>query len=206
MAKIEADAFGMVSGETPIDPSKLKKSHKWIKNRAQLAEVEAKAVGLVHAKYLHGKPDRRRAPFTFKWMMNVNKEMFGKIWVWAGVRRKIELAGVGSKPYNIEVEVNELLGDMVVWTDTGMPLIEQATRLHHRAVFIHPFENGNGRWARLLSNILLKQNDGAIVSWPDDNLVGCSSAIREEYISCLKAADQGDVEPLLGLHRRYMTN
>lgn len=203
MGKIEADAFGRVPGETPIDPSKLTKSYRWIKTRAQLADVEAQAVGLVHGKYLHGKPDKRKAPFKLKWMLKVNKEMFGKVWTWAGKCRLIDLEGVGSPPYNIEVELAELLKDMAVWTQTGMPVIEQATRIHHRGALIHPFENGNGRWARLLSNIWLKQHDNAIVSWPDEHIVACTSPIREEYIRCLKQADKGDVEPLVELHQRY---
>jgi Fic-DOC domain mobile mystery protein B len=205
MGKVEPDAFGRVPGETPIDPSKLKRSKKWIRTRAQLARVEADAVSLAHAKYLHGKPDKRKAPFTLAWMLKVNKEMFGTVWTWAGKRRQIDLQGVGSSPFNIEVELTELLRDMPVWTDTGMPLIEQATRLHHRAVWIHPFENGNGRWARLLSNIWLKQHDTPIVLWPDSDIVGCTSPIREEYIQCLKCADAGDVEPLIALHTRYIS-
>lgn len=203
MGKIEAGGFARVSGETPIDPSKLKKSYKWIKTRAELAEIEAMAVGGAHAKYLHGNPDKRKAPFTLKWMLKVNKEMFGKLWTWAGKPRQIELEGIGSRPYNIEVELDELLKDMAVWTDTDMLLLEQAVRLHHRAVLIHPFENGNGRWARLLSNIWLKQHNHHIVSWPDKDLVGCSSRIREEYIICLRKADAGDIDPLVDLHRKY---
>ncbi|MBI4208502.1 MAG: Fic family protein [Deltaproteobacteria bacterium] len=34
---------------------------------------------------------------------------------------------------------------------------ELSARLHHRLVWIHPFENGNGRWARLIMNIHLKK-------------------------------------------------
>ena len=131
--------------------------------------------------------------------------MFGKIWTWAGNRRQIDLEGVGSRTYNIEVELNELLQDMAVWPARSMPLIEQATQLHHRAVKIHPFENGTGRWARLISNIWLKQHDSNIVSWPDKDLVGCSSEIREEYIACLKKADAGDLDPLISLHQRYLS-
>jgi len=37
------------------------------------------------------------------------------------------------------VRLAELLADLIAWKDSGMPLIEQTVRLHHRAVFIHPF-------------------------------------------------------------------
>ena len=84
-----------------------------------------------------------------------------------------------------------------------MDIIEQVTRLHHRAVVIHPFLNGNGRWSRLLANIFLKQTAGKITLWPEET-VGNTSIIRDEYLAAMRAADKGNYEPLMALHRRYM--
>ena len=84
-----------------------------------------------------------------------------------------------------------------------MSLLEQAARLHYRAVWIHPFKNGNGRWARLLANIWLRLHGSPIVLWPDES-IGQESIIRNEYIKALKFADQGDFGPLLALHNRHL--
>ena len=83
------------------------------------------------------------------------------------------------------------------WDD----FLEQAAYLHHEAVQIHPFENGNGRWSRILANIWLKQHDHPITLWPSDADV--DSPIRKEYHKALQAADEGDKEPLVQLHRRF---
>ena len=56
-----------------------------------------------------------------------------------------------------------------------------AVHLHHRAVQIHPFLNGNGRWARLLANILLKLHKAPLTEWPEE-AIGATSVIREEYL------------------------
>jgi len=93
-----------------------------------------------------------------------------------------------------------MLEDLKVW---DVSLLEQATRLHHRAVQIHPFENGNGRWARLLSNLWLNQNDHAIVVW-SDKTIGTKSEVREEYLVALQAADDGDLTPLHDLHELFL--
>jgi Fic family protein len=80
-------------------------------------------------------------------------------------------------------------------------VLEQAVLIHHRAVQIHPFRNGNGRWSRMLSNIWLRIHDCPIVEWPAD--IGGESPIRSEYLACLRAADDRDMKPLLELHARH---
>jgi len=84
-----------------------------------------------------------------------------------------------------------------------MDLTEQATRLHHIAVEIHPFPNGNGRWGRMLTNIWLALHGSPIIGWPEE-AIGTISPIRDQYIAALEAADNGDLEPFVEMHRRYL--
>lgn len=60
-----------------------------------------------------------------------------------------------------------------------MDVVERAARLHHRAVEIHPFVNGNGRWARTLSNIYLVNQRSPYVAWPE-GVIGDASEIRRD--------------------------
>ncbi len=78
---------------------------------------------------------------------------------------------------------------------------EIAARLHHRAVQIHPFKNGNGRWSRMLSNIYLKQKGLQPTAW-NENLLAKENPHRDDYIQALKAADQGDYAPLIKLQSK----
>ena len=61
--------------------------------------------------------------------------------------------------------------------------LELAVRIHFRAVHIHPFPNGNGRWSRLLGNIFLKQNDHPLVKWPEETIGVEKSIARDAYIA-----------------------
>jgi len=86
-----------------------------------------------------------------------------------------------------------------------MPLAEQAVRLHHTAVHIHPFPNGNGRWSRMLANIYLMLKGADPIEWPEAT-IGTASPIRADYLQAIKAADQGDYSGLLALHERYVSD
>ena len=103
----------------------------------------------------------------------------------------------------LEVELQKMLDDLFVWNKSVMDIIEQAAMLHHKAEQIHPFENGNGRWARLLANIWLKLNGAPMTVWPDSEISSGASSIRDDYLNAIKAADNFDCKLLILLHKQY---
>ena len=188
-----------VPGETPIDDiSGLKV--KGITLRRELNEVEAKNILKATVKYLGGRLSRRAAPFHLSWSLRLHKEMFGDVWRWAGKPRE-KGVNIGVAPHQIEPRLYELVNNLPYWTD--LPLIAQAARLHHQAVQIHPFNNGNGRWSRLLANIWLKLHKSSPTRWPEEAVGNGESPIRTEYLAAIRAADEGDYEGLIGLHVKY---
>jgi fido (protein-threonine AMPylation protein) len=186
-----------ILGETPIDPSGLR--DKSIKTRRQLNEAEGRNIAGAVYKYLIGAPTHTMAPFELSWALTLHEEMFGEVWEWAGIPRKINL-NLGVAWHQVETQLYNLFLNLPFWKD--MPLIEQAARLHHGAVSIHPFENGNGRWSRMLANIWLKLHGSSPTFWPEE-AVGQTSVIRVEYLKAIKAADEMDFAPLVALQERY---
>jgi Fic family protein len=67
--------------------------------------------------------------------------------------------------------------------------------LHHTLVKIHPFPNGNGRWARLATDLWLLKAGHNVLSW-GGNIMEVTIA-RTEYIASLKEADVGSYERLM---------
>jgi fido (protein-threonine AMPylation protein) len=74
-------------------------------------------------------------------------------------------------------------------------LDEAASRFHHALVLVHPFPNGNGRHARLMTDALLRSRRAEPFSWGSRNLVKTGEA-RTRYIEALRAADGSDFSHL----------
>ncbi len=188
-----------IPGETPIDISGLKISG--VKNRQELSVVEAENVRKAIVKYLGGSLTRRTAKFDLTWMLKLHREMFGDVWKWAGEVRTADL-NLGSSWHQVTAQLHNLCADLIYWETHWPDVVEQAAHLHHHAVQIHPFLNGNGRWARLLANIWLKLHKLPLTEWPED-AIGMTSVIRDDYLAAIRAADLGDFAPLIELHRRF---
>jgi len=99
------------------------------------------------------------------------------------------------------MELKKLSDDIQYWDKhKSFDVYEIATRIHHRAVQIHPFQNGNGRWSRMLANIYLRQKDLMPVKWQED-LLARENPKRTEYIQALKKADERDYIDLIEMHK-----
>ncbi len=189
----------LLPGETPIDVSGLKR--KAIGNRSELNRAEAENIRKAVVRYLAARPSRRSAPFTLSWTKRLHKQMFGDVWRWAGEFRRENL-NIGCEWHQVPMQLQALLDDLAFWEEQGAARLDQAVRLHHRSVLIHPFPDGNGRWARMLANVWLKRYGHAITAWPEET-IGSTSVIRREYLDAIRAADDGDEGPLRMLHERF---
>lgn len=92
-------------------------------------------------------------------------------------------------PWDVPTEMS----DMASWFEKGSgdPLLDAAV-VHAWLTHIHPFDDGNGRMARLLANLALVQ-----VKFPP--LLLRSGADRGQYLDALAASDDGDILPLYAL-------
>jgi len=126
----------------------------------------------------------------------LHRAMFGQVWTWAGQYRTREL-NVGGDPRTVSVAVRDLMDDAKLWLggDRPMPNDEAAYRFHHRLVLTHPFPNGNGRHARMMTDLLLHSVGEPAFTWGRVSLDGTSTT-RATYIGVLQAADRGDYGPL----------
>jgi Fic-DOC domain mobile mystery protein B len=189
----------LVSGESPIDDI----SGLLVKDigTRQLNQVEAENITLAAVKYLVGRLEPDDAPFTFDWFFELHREMFGNVWAWAGKPRTCDV-NLGCPFHEIEPQVMNLVADLEYWGKDPATLIDDAALLHFRAVKIHPFLNGNGRWSRMLANVWLRKHGARPTVWPEPQL-GETSPIREAYISAIQAADRMDYAPLVELHKQH---
>ena len=139
---------------------------------------------------------RKRDVLDERFLTALHKRMFGRVWRWAGKFRLTE-RNVGVDPYRIATDLRQLLDDSRYWIARGTyPPDEICTRFHHRLVAIHPFPNGNGRHARLATDLLLVALGQSRFSWGRTSLV-TPGETRQAYVAALRAADARDIRPLL---------
>lgn len=140
---------------------------------------------------------------TTKRLQEIHKRMFGRVWKWAGKFRHSEKS-IGIPWWEVPMQLDSLCQDTLAqlrdtsptrWSDD-----EIAIRFHHRLVVIHPFPNGNGRHARLVTEKLLSTLGEAEFTWGRTSLHKDGEA-RKEYITALRAADKGDYSILLKFAR-----
>ncbi|MBI5938276.1 MAG: mobile mystery protein B [Betaproteobacteria bacterium] len=139
---------------------------------------------------------RKRDVLDEKFLKTLHKRMFGRVWHWAGEFRLTE-RNIGVPSHRIGVDLRNLLEDGRCWIEHGTyPPDEIAARFHHRLVLIHPFPNGNGRHARMATDLLLAALGQPRFSWGWVNLIDAGET-RQAYVAALRAADGRNIKPLL---------
>ena len=179
-------------GETPLDDiSGLK--IKSVTTRSQLDEVEAENILDAFLKYTLSLEQIKDVSFDTQFLQQLQLEMFGNVWSWAGEFRTTQTS-IGIEAVNIRQSLYQLMDDLKFW-EKAWDYQDTATRLHYLLVKIHPFLNGNGRCARLFTDLWLLSIGKEMLEWGDENLDNVNSS-RKEYISALQEVDSGSYERL----------
>ncbi len=185
-------------GATPLDPDEMQGiKFPHITTRGELDQMEHINIqeGL---QWLHRT--QHRDILTEQFVRQLHTKLFGNVWMWAGAFRLTE-KNIGIDPIQISPHLRLLLEDAQYWIENSIyPPYELALRFHHRMALIHPFPNGNGRHARIIADAVLIQILGKEgIDWKVSSLTK-DTDIRVNYISALRAADQGDYTLLLELY------
>jgi Fic-DOC domain mobile mystery protein B len=143
---------------------------------------------------------RRRDPVDERFGRNLHKRMFRDVWRWAGSYRTSD-KNLGVERQMIQPRLYETLEQTNYWIEnkTFSPN-EIAVRFHHALVFIHPFPNGNGRWSRLMADLLVVKLGHKRFTW-GGNALSAADETRRAYIAALKAADDHDFTAIVAVAR-----
>jgi Fic-DOC domain mobile mystery protein B len=182
--------FEYSPGATPLDPEEingLKLKH--ITTRAELDRWEQNNIQDAFAWL-----ERRRKSNLLNedFICQLHEKMFGKVWKWAGEFRRTN-KNIGIEWAYIPIQLRQLLDDARIWVEhSSYAPDEIAYRLHHQLVWIHLFPNGNGRHARLMADVVLKELfQTETFTWGSGDLTD-AGVTRKQYIDALRAADNHD--------------
>jgi Fic-DOC domain mobile mystery protein B len=182
---------------TPLDAEEREQLiPSYITLRRELNEAEQVNIAAA-AKWLSS---RRRDVLDEKFLRELHKRMFGQVWRWAG-RYRTTPRNIGVEAYRIAMDVAQAIDDARFWVaNNTFPPDEIAVRFSHRLVAIHPFPNGNGRFSRMVGDLLAVQLGQPRFSWGSQSLVD-ANATRAAYVAALRAADAHDLAPLIAFAR-----
>ena len=114
---------------------------------------------------------RDRDVLSERFLRELHKRMFGKVWRWAGNFRQLE-RNIGVDAYRISTDLRQLIDDCQFWLDNHTYESDEiAARFSHRLVQLHPFPNGNGRHSRTAADLLLVNLRQQRFTWGRKSLV-----------------------------------
>jgi Fic-DOC domain mobile mystery protein B len=187
-------------GNTPLTPEELADLIPNLAAREELNEWERENILRARRWALQRRSMRKSDPVSDEYIRKLHDRMFDQTWKWAGVYRKTEKT-LGVPVEQMREMLVTLLGDTKYWIENKTYSADEiAARFHHRLVLIHLFPNGNGRHGRLIADVLAVKLERPVFTWGRLSLTKPGEA-REKYLRAMRAADSGDIVPLLEFAR-----
>ncbi len=94
-----------------------------------------------------------------------------------------------AEPRDVQREMTDLLDWYHKSLEENLPIVVIAAQFHYKFVRIHPFDDGNGRLARILMNLILMKHGYVPVIIRQEK--------KDAYYLALQQADAGDIEPFI---------
>jgi Fic-DOC domain mobile mystery protein B len=187
-------------GATPLDPDELAGLvPTYISTQGDLNQLERENI-LAAATWALGKSNHDCLNISF--CLDLHKRMFSRVWKWAGKTRLTE-KNIGAPKEQIFTKLKILFDDTEFWIQQKTYNFDEiSARFHHRLVAIHAFPNGNGRHARLMTEVIQIVNGEVPFTWGSSDLYSSISEARKDYLSALRSADKGDLRALIQFVRK----
>ncbi len=178
-------------------------------NIREYAEMQAHDLGIVHLRELAEDQTRLIGETDIR---NLNriilKEPFWKAAETSdgqATRKQIIPGEYKETPNNVRTATGEIfefaaptdvpakMQELVQWLEQALSnenanILTIIAKLHHDFVLIHPFDDGNGRVARMLVNYVLMRQGYPPIIVPTER--------KKDYLTALRLADAGDISEL----------
>ena len=187
--------FRINPGNTPLDPTEAEGLIPKIWTLKELNQTEGQNILLARRWAMKDRSIQANL-LSSTTLRQLHERMFSLTWKWAGTYRLTQKS-IGIEAFRIPTELKILVDDVKAWIEFGTYSPDEiATRFHHRLVQIHAFPNGNGRHARLATDLLCSQLGIEAFSW-GAKLSLEPVEIRRRYIAALQMADAHDYSEIL---------
>ena len=193
----------MAKSTKPKGATSYKETAFGVLPRSKIVQLEKK--GLVKALRYILKFSSKKIKITPDLVLKIHKIGFGFIFPdWAGKFRTIDVTVGNFEPPHyskVPILVKNLCDDLeerlkhIPSTSNEEQFLEDVISLlswfQHQFVWIHPFQDYNGRIARLLTNLISLN-----LNLPVLEIKAETGSDRENYVNAMKAADNHDLSKL----------
>jgi Fic-DOC domain mobile mystery protein B len=191
-------------GNTPIRPEEAEQLIPRISTIGELNEYEALNILRARQWAFDDRTMKSKDPLEEPYVRELHHRMFDNVWKWAGAYRKHEL-NIGCDPREILQRIPQLLDNTRYWLEhKTFPVDECLVRFHHPLVSkIRPFPNGNGRHARMITDIVAVKLGHPEFTWGAGKDLVAEGDARTRYLAALRVLDanENDVKLLLDFAR-----
>lgn len=185
-------------GQTPLNEEELDGLLiKTITTHGELDEFEQ--INIQKAiEWTLTKKFKPKQVLSEEFVRDLHKRMLKEVWKWAGDFRLTE-KNIGIKFYQVSTALKQLNDDCLFWIDDKTYNEDEiAIWYKYRLVSIHCFSNGNGRHSRLMADIIISNIfNKDYYSWGGNANLVKSGEQRSNYLKAIRAADKGDINPLI---------
>lgn len=198
-------AGGIQSEFEPGSGRRVLRNLLGIRGARAMARVESRALYQATQRLID--ETARDHTFTASDICRMHRVWLGEIYSWAGQCRSVNIAkgnfmfaAADRVPALMDRLERECLATLTPCLATDAA--EQARRLalvHAELVLIHPFRDGNGRCARLLSTLM-----GLQAGLPPLEFDGMEGRGKRRYVAAIQAALDQNYEPMEEVFRRLI--
>ena len=158
------DVSGLLEAQfEPGSNEQVLRNRRGIKSPKEMDDAEARALERAMTEFVRKYAESHQ--FTARDLCEIHKFWLGGIYEWAGAYRQVNLSK-GDFPFAAAAQVSALMDQFerdVLQRNTPCnfkdraDIIRALAETHAELVLIHPFREGNGRVARILSTLMALQ-------------------------------------------------
>jgi len=177
-----------------------------IKSKREMDEAESVALKTAIDKLVYMYDDKHS--FIAEDIRTMHKVWLGDIYEWAGEYRQVNLSK-GDFHFATSLHIPKLMEDFdKVFLHKHTPcnfkspelIVTALAEVHVELVLIHPFREGNGRTARILSTLMAFQAGLPMLNFKD-----ITGGKRKQYFAAINSGMDRDYRPMEKLFEKIIT-
>ncbi|WP_024952362.1 Fic/DOC family protein [Cobetia crustatorum] len=190
-------ATGSQGSAEPGSGGKVMRNKLDLTDQESLDEAETEQLLKLYEVVFESLPENQ--PLNTALLKHWHHRWLGNIYDWAGEERQVNLekdgfpfAAAGQLPKLLSKLDQEWLSKLTPCNEMNREeAIHAIAQIHVELILIHPFREGNGRIARLLSDAMAYQAGLGLLNYDDWN------QNKEAYIQAIHAGVVCDYEPMV---------